>query len=104
MCRIVDAETGRTAEVEGLLYRLIVRLHRYSLGRNNYFDSRHWKTGMILDDGFNGRAFIEEIGGDVQVTVQAAYPERFLHLLCEEVNWLVEQVKHALVDLNVGNF
>ncbi len=90
VCRIVDVETGRTAEVEGLLNRLIVRLHRYSLGRNNYFDSRHWKTGMILDDGPNGRAFIEEIGGDVQVSVRAAYPERFLHLLCEEVRWLVE--------------
>jgi Leucine-rich repeat (LRR) protein len=90
VCRIVDAETGRTAEVEGLLYRLIVRLHRYSLGKNDYCQSRHWKTGMILDDGFNGRAFIEEISGDVRVTVRAAYPERFLHLLCEEVRWLVE--------------
>jgi hypothetical protein len=90
VCRIVDAETGRTAEVEGLLYRLIVRLHRYSLGRENYYDSRHWKTGMILDDRFNGRAFIEEIAGDVRVTVRAAYPERFLHHLCEEVRWLVD--------------
>jgi internalin A len=59
ICRIVDAETGRTTEAEGLLYRLIVRLHRYSLGKKNYFDSRHWKTGLILDDGPNGRAFIE---------------------------------------------
>jgi len=90
VCRIVDAGTGRTAEVEGLLYRLIVRLHRYSLGKRNYFDSRHWKTGIILDDGPIGRAFIEEIAGDVQVTVRAAYPERFLHLLCEEIKWLVD--------------
>ena len=60
------------------MYRLIVRMHRYSLGRANYHDSKHWKTGMILDDGFNGRALIEEIGGDVYVTVRAAYPERFL--------------------------
>ncbi len=90
VCRILDAETGRTVESEGLMYRLIVRLHRYSLGSENYFDSRHWKTGMILDDGYNGRAFIEEIGGDVFVTVRAAYPERFLHQLCAEVQWLVE--------------
>lgn len=89
ICRIVDSETGRTNDVEGLLYRLIVRLHRYSLGRRNYYESRHWKTGMILDDGPNGRAFIEEIGGDIYVKVRAAYPERFLHLLCEEVRWLV---------------
>ncbi|MEK6261045.1 MAG: COR domain-containing protein [Planctomycetota bacterium] len=90
VCRIVDSETGRTAEVEGLLYRLIVRLHRYSLGRSNYFESRHWKTGLILDADFNGRAFVEEIAGDVHVTVRAAYPERFLTHLCSEIEWLVD--------------
>lgn len=90
VCRIFDSQTGRTVEVEGLMYRLIVRLHRYSLGRKNYDLSRHWKTGLILDDGFNGRAFVEEIGGDVYVTVRAAYPERFLHQLCTEVQWLVQ--------------
>ncbi len=88
VCRVLDAETGRTAEAEGLMYRLIVRLHRYSLGRNDYCLSRHWKTGMLLDDDFNGRAFVEEIAGDVHITVRAAYPERFLSHLCAEVQWL----------------
>ncbi|HQU72478.1 MAG TPA: COR domain-containing protein, partial [Calditrichia bacterium] len=90
VCRILDATTGRTVEAEGLMYRLIVRLHRYSLGRDNYHLSRHWKTGMVLDDGYNGRAFIEEIDGDIYVNVRAAYPERFLAHLCAEVQWLVE--------------
>jgi internalin A len=90
VCRISDAQTGRTVEVEGLIYRLIVRLHRYSLGRKNYLKSRHWKTGLILDDGYNGRAFIEDVGGDIYVTVRAAYPERFLFHLCSEVQWLVD--------------
>ncbi|MCA9031039.1 MAG: hypothetical protein KDA66_09540, partial [Planctomycetaceae bacterium] len=90
ICRIIDTETGRTAEVEGLIYRLIVRLHRYSLGQNNYFDSRHWKTGMILDDGVNGRAFLEEIAGEIHVTVRAAYPDGFLGNLCSEIEWLVD--------------
>lgn len=90
VCRIVDAETGRTVAVEGLVYRLIVRLHRYSLGRSNYLDSRHWKTGLILDDDFNGRALVEEVGGDIEITVRAAYPERFLSHLCAEVEWLVD--------------
>lgn len=90
VCRILDAETGRTAEAEGLMYRLIVRLHRYSLGKNDYFKSRHWKTGLLLEDGYNGRAFIEEIGGDLYVTVRAAYPERFLSHLCSEIQWLVD--------------
>jgi hypothetical protein len=90
VCRILDAQTGRTEEAEGLMYRLIVRLHRYSLGRKDYSKSRHWKTGLILDDGYNGRAFIEDIGGDIYVTVRAAYPERFLFHLCSEVQWLVK--------------
>lgn len=90
VCRVLDATTGRTVEAEGLMYRLIVRLHRYSLGRENYHLSRHWKTGMILDDGYNGRAFIDEVGGDIYVTVRAAYPERFLSHLCHETQWLVE--------------
>jgi Leucine-rich repeat (LRR) protein len=90
VCRVLDAQTGRSAEAEGLMYRLIVRLHRYSLGRKNYYDSRHWKTGLLLDDGYNGRAFIEEIGGDLRVTTRAAYPERFLSHLCSEIQWLVD--------------
>jgi hypothetical protein len=90
ICRVLDAETGRTVEAEGLMYRLIVRLHRYSLGRDNYYRSRHWKNGMLLDDGFNGRALIEEIAGDVYITVRAAYPSGFLGHLCSEVSWLVD--------------
>lgn len=91
ICRIVDVETGRPAKVDGLLYRLIVRLHRYSLGRENYFESRHWKTGLILDDSFNGRAFIEEIAGDIYVSVRASYPDGFLGSLCGEIRSLVNQ-------------
>ncbi len=90
ICRLLDKETGRTVELEGLIYRLIVRLHRYSLGRDNYYHSRHWKNGLLLDDVFNGRAFIEEIAGDVYITVRAAYPSGFLGHLCAEVQSLVK--------------
>jgi hypothetical protein len=45
---------------------------------------------MILDDEYNGRAFVEEIAGDVHVTVRAAYPEGFLSHLCAEIRWLVD--------------
>ena len=89
ICRLLDKETGRTVEAEGLMYRLIVRFHRYSLGKNNYYKSRHWKNGILLDDSFNGRAFIEEIDGDIYVTVRAAYPSWFLGHLCSEITWLV---------------
>ena len=90
VCRVVDATSGDPAAAEGLMYQLIVRLHRYSLGRDNYKRSRHWQLGLLLDDEYNGRALLEQIGTDIRITVRAAYPERFLHLLCEEVKWLVE--------------
>ncbi|MDJ0731003.1 MAG: COR domain-containing protein [Crocosphaera sp.] len=64
VCRITDVQTGRTEQAEGLIYRLIVRFHPYSLGRQNYDNSCHWKTGMLLDNGFEGRAFIEDIVKD----------------------------------------
>jgi hypothetical protein len=89
ICRIVD-DRGQLANAEGLFYQLIVRLHKYSLGRANYENSVHWQRGLMLDNAYNGRALLEQIGTDVKITVRAAYPERFLSYLTEEVKWLVE--------------
>ena len=47
ICRVVDVSTGDPAPAEGLIYRLIVRLHRYSLGRKDEQQSRHWQTGLV---------------------------------------------------------
>jgi GTPase SAR1 family protein len=90
ICRIVDKQTGQTATAEGLFYQLIVRLHKYSLGRANYNDSVHWQRGLVLDNAYNGRAFLEHKGNDIHITVRAPYPERFLAMLTEEVKYLVE--------------
>jgi hypothetical protein len=90
ICRIVDDETGESASAEGIFYQLIVRLHRYSLGRDDYRSSVHWQRGIVLDHDYNGRALLEHIGNDVRITVKAAYPERFLSILTSEVEWLVK--------------
>jgi Leucine-rich repeat (LRR) protein/GTPase SAR1 family protein len=95
ICRIVD-DRGQSANAEGLFYQLIVRLHKYSLGRNNYENSVHWQRGLMLDNDYNGRALLEHIGNDVKITVRAAYPERFLSYLTEEVKWLVESFWEGL--------
>ncbi|MEO0824526.1 MAG: COR domain-containing protein [Cyanobacteria bacterium J06635_15] len=95
ICRIVD-DRGQSANAEGLFYQLIVRLHKYSLGRDNYNDSVHWQRGLMLDNDYNGRALLEHIGNDVKITVRAAYPERFLSYLTEEVKWLVESFWEGL--------
>jgi hypothetical protein len=96
ICRIVDAANGQSANAEGLFYQLIVRLHKYSLGRVNYHDSVHWQRGLILDANYNGRALLRHIGNDVHITVRAAFPERFLGMLTEEVKYLVESFWEGL--------
>jgi GTPase SAR1 family protein len=95
ICRIVD-DKGNTATAEGLFYQLIVRLHKYSLGRLDYKDSVHWQRGLVLDDDYNGRALLEHKGNDVHITVRAPYPERFLAMLTEEVRYLVESFWEGL--------
>ena len=95
ICRIVD-EQGAAANAEGLFYQLIVRLHKYSLGRANYEDSVHWKRGLLLDDDYNGRALLEYRGTDLWITVRAAYPEFLIHELRKEVKWLVESFWRGL--------
>ena len=95
ICRIVD-DKGNTATAEGLFYQLIVRLHKYSLGRAHYADSVHWQRGLVLDDDYNGRALLEHKGNDVHITVRAPYPERFLAMLTEEVRYLVESFWEGL--------
>ncbi len=95
ICRIVD-ERGKFAEAEGLFYRLIVRLHKYSLGRDNHAKSIHWQRGLMLDNDYNGRALLEYIDTDIKITVRAVYPERFLSYLTEEIIWLVKDFWQGL--------
>ena len=91
ICRIVEAKNGQSANAEGLFYQLIVRLHKYSLGRENHRQSMQWQRGLVLDGDYNGRALLEHTGNDVRITVRAAYPEFFLAELTREVKYLVEQ-------------
>ncbi len=90
ICRIVDAQTGQSASAVGLFYQLIVRLHKYSLGKMDYNYSVHWQRGLVLDDNYNGRALLIHSGNDIHITVRAVYPESFLAILTSEVKFLVE--------------
>jgi Leucine-rich repeat (LRR) protein len=89
ICQIVDLR-GNSATAEGLLYQLIVRLHKYSLGRLVYARSIHWQRGLMLEDFIGSRALMEHLGNDIRITVRAPYPERFLSALTYEVQYLVE--------------
>ena len=96
ICRIVDVQNGQSATAEGLFYQLIVRLHKFSLGRVNHVESVHWQRGLVLDDEYNGRALLENVGNDVRITVRAPYPQAFLSVLTHEVKWLVESFWQGL--------
>jgi Leucine-rich repeat (LRR) protein len=96
ICRIVDERNGQSASAEGLFYQLIVRLHKFSLGRADYRESVHWQRGLVLDDDYNGRALLEHTGNDVRITVRAPYPAMFLAVLTNEVKWLVDNFWQGL--------
>jgi hypothetical protein len=90
ICRIVETANNQSATAEGLFYQLIVRLHKFSLGRANFKDSVHWQRGLLVEDDTGARAFLEHVGNDVRITVRSPYPPRFLSALTYEVKWLVE--------------
>jgi Leucine-rich repeat (LRR) protein len=90
ICRIVETKSGQSAAAEGLFYQLIVRLHKFSLGRADYAKTAHWQRGLVLEDDYGARALLEQVGSDVHITVRSPYPERFLSALTYEVKWLVE--------------
>ncbi|MBE0680290.1 MAG: hypothetical protein IH589_00110, partial [Anaerolineales bacterium] len=96
ICHIVDASNGQSASAEGLFYQLIVRLHKYSLGRADYNASVHWQRGLVLEDDFKSRAFLEHVGNDVRITVRSPYPEGLLGMLTREVKFLVESFWEGL--------
>ncbi|MEM6429588.1 MAG: COR domain-containing protein [Deinococcota bacterium] len=91
VCRILEEQTGQPAKAEGLLFQLIVRFHKYSLGKDNYENSVHWKRGLVLDDSYNGRAFLEEKDDGIHITVHAAYPATFLAILVDDIKHLIDQ-------------
>jgi hypothetical protein len=96
ICHIVDAGNGQSASAEGLFYQLIVRLHKYSLGRVDYKDSVHWQRGLVVEDEYKSRAFLEHVGNDVRITVRSPYPEGLLGMLTREVKFLVESFWEGL--------
>ena len=90
ICQIVERGKNQSANAEGLFYRLIARLHKYSLGREDYAKSVHWQRGLMLDDGYNGRALLRHIGNDIHIMVRAAYPDFLLYELTKDVQELVQ--------------
>jgi Leucine-rich repeat (LRR) protein len=90
ICRIVETANNQSANAEGLFYQLIVRLHKYSLGRADFRRSVQWQRGLVLSDETGARALLEHTGNDVRIIVRSPYPTRFLGALTLEVQYLVQ--------------
>jgi hypothetical protein len=90
ICKFSDA-SGNSHIPEGLIYRLIARLHRFSLGRERHEESLHWTGGLVIDHGLHGRALVELGRNQVTVTVKAAYPQGFLSLILQDIEAYVEE-------------
>jgi hypothetical protein len=90
ICRVVETANNQSANAEGLFFQLIVRLHKYSLGRGDFGNSVQWQRGLVLEDYTGARAFLEHVGNDVRITVRSPYPPSFLGALTYETKWLVE--------------
>lgn len=90
ICRIVTKQNESSEFVGDLIYQLIVRLYNYSLGKDNFNDSAHWRRGLILENESYGRALIEYKDNDIIIIVRAPYPELFLSTLTGEVKYLIE--------------
>ena len=48
ICQIVEKGTDRQVAPEGLIYRLIVRLHRQAMDRTQAPDGAHWSGGLVV--------------------------------------------------------
>lgn len=77
----------------GLMFQLITWFHRYSLGNSDYDQSLHWAHGMVIDDGYNGRALVEidDREQTISVTVKAHYPTYLCKLIANDI---CNQVSH----------
>jgi hypothetical protein len=84
VCTIHDSH-GVPTFPEGLTSQLLVRFHRFSLGRIDHRDSVHWANGFLLDDGHNGRALVFKDSQGIVVSVKGAYPEFFVDRLTTDI-------------------
>src|SRR5262249_3972081 len=89
-CRIIESRSNRAADPEGLMFRLIVRFHRHSLGRENVADSVHWRDGLLLRDRYGARALVTLDPNRGPIPVRGVYPHGILSCLMQEVRDCIE--------------
>jgi GTPase SAR1 family protein len=75
----------------GLVYRLIVRLHEYSLGRRDYTQAVHWQNGLLLSNDYGDLARIEFRDDDeLEIRVRGLIPVSFMDRLRDTLKEVVD--------------
>jgi hypothetical protein len=80
-----DRDTRKPEAAEGLFFRLIVRLHRYSLGAGDFTKAVHWQTGLRLRDPLLGEALITHAGATIRVETWGTRPDWFAQQIVGDI-------------------
>lgn len=96
VCRFLEQDSDRIGKAEGLLFQLIVRFHKYSLGKDDYSKSVHWKRGLVLEHPQHGRAFLQEKEDGISMSVHALYPLAFMNIITDDIDHLIKQYWQGL--------
>ncbi|HEY3714949.1 MAG TPA: leucine-rich repeat domain-containing protein, partial [Jatrophihabitantaceae bacterium] len=90
VCQVVERSTDRVVEPEGLIYRLIVRLHRQSIDPANLTGGAHWRGGLLSQSRYGARALLTLTADGVRVQVRGLDPHQYLRQVAEDVRDCVE--------------
>lgn len=90
ICQIVEKGTDRLVTPEGLIYRLIVRLHHQAMDRTEAPDGAHWRGGLVVQSRYNARALITLTPEGVRVHVRGPDPFSYLHQVTDEIRYCVD--------------
>jgi hypothetical protein len=86
----VEKGTDRLVNPEGLIYRLIVRLHHQAMDRAQTPDGAHWRGGLVVRSRYSARALVTLTPEGVRVQVRGPDPFSYLHQVTDEIRECVD--------------
>lgn len=90
ICQVVERGTDRPVRPEGLIYRLIVRLHRQSLDRAQAPEGAYWRGGLVVQNRYKARALIILTENGVRVQGRGPDQSGYVHQIADEIRDCVE--------------
>ena len=86
----IPPKDRKPQRLTGLMYRLIVSLHNYSLGKQDYKQAVHWQNGLLVQNRYGDLARIEFRDDDeLEIRVRGLIPVSFMDRLREILRQVV---------------